>query len=73
MDGTPEEDGGTLRSDDDRLPVQAVTQTDKDAVLVAYEDRVKVSQHRLDLSSLLFWYGIATPSKSLKQSVDMIH
>ena len=41
----PEEDGGgTLRADDGRLPVQAVTQTDKDALLVVYDDRVKVSR-----------------------------
>ena len=42
VDGGPDEDGGTLRPDDDRLPVMAVTQMDKDAVLVAYEDKVKV-------------------------------
>ena len=71
MDGASEEDGGTLRSDDDRLPVQAVTQTDKDAVLVAYDDRVKVSHHRPELDPLLFWYGPTTPPLSLQYSVEI--
>ncbi|XP_037072071.1 mitogen-activated protein kinase kinase kinase kinase 5-like isoform X2 [Pollicipes pollicipes] len=41
-DGGAEDELGTLRPSEARLPVQAVSQLDKDALLVAYENVVKI-------------------------------